>query len=303
MAEVKNICLEALERHCTSGDTGRLDLIHGTHEGQVYTQDHFIVHAQIGSVDGIPALFRLFDWGDAETTWQAGIVADQPTLHLPMDTASVLYAEHLQELADLEARDKERIDQVLSSPEMVAGDAVGLSSILKFYTIWLECSDKEVMPEGFALSDKSKNSYVIGRSEECDLILNHPSIDPLHCGVILEKGVVTIWDLGAHAGVRINGSPVTQEILKVGDVMTLGALDLSVRFQLRRPNMNRPAMAAAPASANTTTLPMPKVAPPSKDMPKGPITYEKVSKQLKEGDKPKAFLSKLGSLFGAKNRK
>lgn len=301
MAEVKNICLEALERHCGSGDTGRLDLQHGTHQGQIFIHDHFIVHAQLGSVDGIPALFRLFDWGDADTIWQPGLAADQPSLHLPMETASVLYAEHLYELSELEVREKTDIDEALAASEAAAGQDVAVSSILKFYTIWLECSDKTVMPEGFALSDKSKSSYVIGSSEECDLILNHPSVAPLHCGVILEKGVVTIWDLGSHVGVRLNGAPITQEILKVGDVMTLGTLDLNVRFQLRRPNMNRPAM--APAAAATNTMPMPKMGAQPKQLPKGPITYDKVSKQIKDDDKPKAFLSKLGSLFGAKKRK
>jgi hypothetical protein len=301
MAEVKNICLEAIERHCGSGDTGRLDLQRGNYEGQIFIHDHFIVHAHVGGVEGIPALFRLFDWGDAETTWQPGIAADQASLHLPMETASVLYAEHLYELSELEANDREGINEALAASEMAAGQDVNVSSILKFYTIWLECSDKAIMPEGFSLSDKSKSSYVIGSSDECDLILNHPSVDPLHCGVILEKGVVTIWDLGSHAGVRLNGAPITQEILKVGDVMTLGALDLNVRFQLRRPNMNRPAM--APAALVRNTMPMPKMGPPPKQLPKGPITYDKVSKQIKDGDKPEAFFSKLGSLFGAKKRK
>jgi hypothetical protein len=218
-----------------------------------------------------------------------------------METASVLYAEHLQELSELESRDQERIAEALDAQEQVDGQGVAVSSILKFYTIWLECSDKEIMPEGFALTDKSKNSYVIGSSEECDLVLNDPSIDPLHCGVILEKGVVTIWDLGSRSGVRLNGNAITQEILKVGDTMTLGNLDLNVRFQLRRPNMNRPAM--APAAISAKTMPMPKVGAQPKHLPKGAISYDKVSKQISDGDKPKPFLSKLGSLFGAKKRK
>ena len=37
MAEVKNICLEALERHCERGDTGRLDFRRGAYEGQIFT--------------------------------------------------------------------------------------------------------------------------------------------------------------------------------------------------------------------------------------------------------------------------
>jgi len=303
MAEVKNICLEALERHCASGDTGRLDLQRGEYSGQIYTHERLIVHAQVGSVEGVPALFRLFDWGDAETIWQAGVFPEQPTLHLSMDAASILYAENLTERSELEAmRERERADpafQDLIAPDLMPGQS--MQSILKSYTILLECTDKQFLPEGFTLSDTTKSSYVIGSSEDCDVVLRHDSVDPLHCGVILEKGSVLIWDLGSNAGVKINGSTVTQDILKVGDVMTLGSLDLHVRFQLRRPNINRPA--APPVAAATSTMPMPKIGPPPKEIPKGAITYEKVSKQLKGNGKATPFLKKLGSLFGAKDRK
>ncbi len=306
MAEVKNICLEALERHCESGDKGRLDLQRGAYSGEIYIEDRLIVHAQLAGVEGVPALFRLFDWGDAETIWQADVAPEHATLHLSMDAASVLYAENLQERAELaEARERERADpalQELIAPELAAGQVGGSESVLKSYTIVLECSDKELLPEGFTLSDTAKSSYVIGSSDDCDVILRHPTVDPLHCGVILEKGSVMIWDLGSNSGVKINGTTITQDILKVGDVMTLGALDLHVRFQLRRPTINRPAAPAVPATS-TSTMPMPKIGPPPKEIPKGAITYEKVSKQLKDNGKAKPFLKKLGSLFGAKDRK
>jgi hypothetical protein len=311
MAEVKNICLEALERRCASGDTGRLDFRRGSYEGQIFTHDRLLVHAQLSGLEGIPALFRLFDWGDAETTWQSGLTAEQPTLHLTMEAASLLYAENLQDRAELEERERERIDQALAAPEAVAGQIGGLESVLKHYTISLECTDASLLPGGFTFEDATKSSYVIGSSEDCDVILRHPSIDPLHCGVILEKGSVLIWDLGAHSGVKVNGIPVAKDILKVGDVMTLGALDLRVRFQLRRPRIKPKTIPLpdpnAPIIPPTGTLPLPKInviSRTSKLVPKGAITYEKVARQLKNrGSKTNPFLEKLASLFGAKKPK
>jgi len=307
MAIVKNICLEALERHCVNGETGRLDFIRGDYEGHIYTEDRFIVHAQLAGLDGVPALFRLFDWGDAETTWQPGVRAEQPSLHLHMDAAIILYAEHLKDRAELETRERERVDQALAAPELIAGQTGGVESVLKHYRISLECSDKSLLPDGFTFADSAKSSYVIGSSEDCDVVLRHPSIDPLHCGVILERGSVMIWDLGANSGVKLNGTSVTQDILKVGDVMTLGALELNVRFLLRRPTINRPKTIPLPepakgAASTTGTAALPKIEPP-KQMPKGPITYDKVTKQIKDSGKAEPFLKKLGSLFGGKDRK
>src|ERR1700679_2550015 len=130
MAEVKNICLEALERHCDSGEAGRLDFRRGPHEGQIFIQGRRIVHAQLAGLDGVPALFRLFDWGDAETTWMPGIAAEQPTLHLTMDEACVLYAENLQERSELESRERERLDQALFAPELITDQTGGIESVL-----------------------------------------------------------------------------------------------------------------------------------------------------------------------------
>jgi hypothetical protein len=305
MAEVKNICLEALERHCASGDTGRLDFHRGPYEGQIFTNESRIVHAMLSGLDGIPALFRLFDWGDAETTWQSGLVPEQASLYLTMEEASLLYAENLQSRAELEARDRERIDQALAAPEAVAGQAGGIESVLKHYTISLECTDSALLPGGFTFSDAAKSSYVIGSAEDCDVVLRSPTVDPLHCGVILERGSVLVWDLGAQSGVRVNGNPVAQDILKVGDVMTLGALDLRVRFQLRRPTIKpKPAPPVDPkAKTPTGTTLLPTAGVPSKEVPKGPITYEKVSRQLRQQGKGIPFLEKLSSLFGAKKPK
>jgi hypothetical protein len=308
--------LEALERHCESGDTGRLDFRRGSYEGQIFTHDRLIVHAQLSNLEGIPALFRLFDWGDAETTWQSGVAADQETLHLTMSAASLLYAENLQDRAELEAREREKVDQALATPEAIAGSTLGVESVLKHYTVSLECTDAALLPEGFTFADATKSSYVIGSSEDCDVILRHPTVDPLHCGVILERGSVYIWDLGAHSGVKINGRPVAEDKLKVGDVMTLGALELRVRFQLRRPRITAPlpdpkgkATAPVPVATSTapitrtSTMPMPKFGSTGKLIPKGAITYDKVAKQLKGRGKGLPFLEKLGSLFGTKKNK
>jgi hypothetical protein len=89
--------------------------------------------------------------------------------------------------------------------------------------------------------------------------------------------------------------------------MTLGALELRVRFQLRRPTIKLktppvPDPNAKPATP-TGTMPLPKIGPPSKEMPKGAITYDKVVRQLKQRGTGIPFLEKLSSLFGAKKPK
>jgi hypothetical protein len=294
MAEVKTICIEALERHCSSGETGRLDLHRSEVEGQIFTKAKLIVHAHLAGLEGVPALFRIFDWGDADVTWNPGVETEASSLHLSADQAGIMYAEHLQERNSMEAKELEKLNMAFATTSLVSA----FESVLKHYTIRLECVESSLLPGGFTFSDSTKNSYVIGSADSCDVVIKHPSVDPLHCGIILESGSVYVWDLGSQSGIRLNGSPIAEGKLKVGDVMVLGAVEMRVRFQLRRPTMQRPA-----------TMPLPKITdqpvrqgPPSKEIPKGPITYDKVTRQLKGGTGA-ALLSKLGSMFGGKKDK
>jgi hypothetical protein len=296
MADPKTICVEALEHHCKSGDIGRLDLRRDEYEGQIYVYGGFIVHAYLAGLDGVPALFRLFDWGDAQITWTADEISEQSSLNLSMQAACDLYAEHISERASWNSTEKEQLDKAFDTQSLVLGQSGALESALKNYTVSLECTDRALLPNGFTFSKADKPSYVIGSSEDCDVVLRHPSVDPMHCGVILENGSVYVWDLGAQSGIRLNGVAIEQGTLRVGDVMTLGAVDLQVRFQLRRPTISRP-----------LTVPLPnlsaRLGPPPKEIPKGAITYEKVSKALRNSDKGQPFLSKLGSMFGGKDKK
>jgi len=293
MAQVKTICIEALERHCASGETGRLDLQRSNVEGQIFTKDHLIVHAALAGLEGIPALFRLFDWGDADVVWNPGVETEQRSLNIDADTAGVMYAEHLQDRAGLEKQEQDKLDAAFATTSLVSAS----ESVLKYYTIRIECVESSLLPGGFAFSDSNKNSYVIGSAESCDVILRHPSVDPLHCGIILENGSVYVWDLGSQSGIKLNGFPTAEGKLKVGDVMTLGAVDLRVKFQLKRPEIRRPATAPLPKVAP----PPARTGPPSAELPKGPITFEKVDRQLRGGGSESVF-SKIGSLFRGKEK-
>jgi hypothetical protein len=290
MAQVKTICIEALERHCVSGETGRLDFHRSQVEGHIFIKDHLIVHAQLSGLEGVPALFRLFDWGDADVIWHQGVEPEQISLHIDSAEAGVMYAEHLQERNSMEEREQEKINQAFSTQALVAN----FESVLKHYNIRLECVESRLLPGGFVFSDASKSSYVIGSSEECDVVLRHPSVDALHCGLILENGTIQVWDLGSQAGLKLNGVPISEGKLKVGDVMMLGSVELRVKFNLKRPNVQR-ATAPLPAVA-----PAPHPGAPPKEIPKGAITYEKVARQMKNTQKAAPFLSKLGSIFGTK---
>ncbi|TVR74479.1 MAG: FHA domain-containing protein [Sphaerobacteraceae bacterium] len=67
----------------------------------------------------------------------------------------------------------------------------------------------------------------IGRFDNNDLMLDHPTVSAYHAEVILRPdGKYELMDRDSRNGTRINGTMVRAAVLKHGDQITLGALTI-----------------------------------------------------------------------------
>jgi pSer/pThr/pTyr-binding forkhead associated (FHA) protein len=70
---------------------------------------------------------------------------------------------------------------------------------------------------------------VIGRGEECEIAVNHPSVSRVHAEVRpIGDGRYEIVDLGSANGVRVNGVELPNSLLDARDVVELG--DVVMKF-------------------------------------------------------------------------
>lgn len=68
-----------------------------------------------------------------------------------------------------------------------------------------------------------EGAFLIGRSSECHLILDDPSVSRLHAAIIREGNHLYVVDKGSRNGVVVNGSRVEKrQTLKDGDVLEIG---------------------------------------------------------------------------------
>lgn len=81
-----------------------------------------------------------------------------------------------------------------------------------------------------------KRSFLIGRSAECDIIVNHPEVSGRHAILaILPDGTVEIRDIGSKNGTFINGKKVLVDVLRPGDKLSLGSHTIDWEEILRNP--------------------------------------------------------------------
>ncbi len=110
---------------------------------------------------------------------------------------------------------------------------------------------------------------VIGRGEDCDIIIDHRSVSQNHAKIVRDKTAnYQIIDLNSKNGVRISGDKYTSTHLKRGDIVELG----HVKFRFVEPGENyvftpqsivddepTPSSSATPSSGGRNPLMIPGI--------------------------------------------
>jgi len=151
----------------------------------------------------------------------------------------------------------------------------------------------------------------IGSAAENDFTINHPSISPRHCEVLVSDSGVLLKDLGSTSGTYVKGVPVREVWLQNGQHIQLGAID-SI-FESRQtasfpPPVNQPAtgatiiVAAFGSSSATQSSPSFPPTEPIKPEP-GTSAIPLTSASNESSSRPKKFPVHLAAEREAERRK
>ena len=77
----------------------------------------------------------------------------------------------------------------------------------------------------------SGSRFVIGRSRDCDLMLDDPNVSRRHAELRNEHGAWLVADLASTNGVKVNGRRVAEAHLNPGDEITIGLQKLSYQVE------------------------------------------------------------------------
>ena len=84
--------------------------------------------------------------------------------------------------------------------------------------------------ENGAPIDLVKDLSVVGRTEGCDVRLEHKSVSKLHCVIVKTDGLLLLRDLGSTNGTRVNGTRVRRAALLPNDQLTIATYKFRVLF-------------------------------------------------------------------------
>jgi hypothetical protein len=84
----------------------------------------------------------------------------------------------------------------------------------------------------------SRPILLVGRDEECELSFDSSKLSRRHCAIALVDGKVFVRDLASTNGTRVNGAVVDYAELKIGDALSIGDVELTIRATTES-SMNR----------------------------------------------------------------
>lgn len=149
--------------------------------------------------------------------------------------------------------------------------------------------------------DLKSERTTVGRVEDNAFQIADPSVSSHHCEVLLRGAEIVIHDLGSTNGSFINGAQITESVLKPGQTLRLGQVEL----KLEADGMTA---TAAPPTAATPAAPAPVPSPATAPPPKKPMEATMVVPrgvsldQLEQGGR-KAGFDTASTVFKKKKNK
>ncbi len=75
-----------------------------------------------------------------------------------------------------------------------------------------------------------KDRILVGRRENCDIVLRFPNVSSQHCRLTLEQGYWFVKDLDSRNGTKVNGQRITRKRLDPNSTLTVAKHQYTIEY-------------------------------------------------------------------------
>jgi pSer/pThr/pTyr-binding forkhead associated (FHA) protein len=239
---------EVLQMCCPSRRSGQITFRSGESYGYVFVQQGRVLHAMCGTIEGEEAVYTMLTWPGGGFTLNEDILPHKKTITLTWE----------QLLFEGARRADEGADTVAGAPVVTAEPVVSTRAHESQPKLIVTRPD---LPE---ITFELVQEYThLGRAPGNEISLPYPSISSRHCIFIISGPDIVLRDLNSSNGTLVNDEPVNEAVLRPGDVIRTGVVEIKFEAGMKRPKLR--------SNANAATVPAPRTAEPLKEVSPTPL--------------------------------
>jgi pSer/pThr/pTyr-binding forkhead associated (FHA) protein len=217
---------EVLQMCCLSRRSGQITFRSGESYGYVYIQQGRVLHALCGGVEGDNAIYRMLSWPGGGFSLDEDILPHKKTI-------SYTWEQLLFEGARRADGNPAGLTLTPGAPVITSEPVT--STRAHDSQPKLIIMRPEMPPLTFDLVDEYTH---VGRAEGNEIALPYPSISNRHCIFILSGPDIVLRDLNSSNGTLVNAEVITETILRPGDVIQVGVVEIRFEPGVRRPKLS-----------------------------------------------------------------
>ena len=215
---------EILQTCCSNHKSGQLTFHSGESSGYIYLQHGRVIHAVCGLAEGEEAVYRMLLWPEGWFSLDSEVLPHQKTIDLTLEQLLFEGARR----ADILAGGAEL------TPTVVTAEPLTKTRLTKQSQPRLTIILPDQRPQIFDL--KAEYTHV-GRASENEIALPDASISNRHCMFIQSGSDIFLRDLNSSNGTSVNGESITEVLLRPGDLIRVGLVQMKFESGVRRPKL------------------------------------------------------------------
>jgi pSer/pThr/pTyr-binding forkhead associated (FHA) protein len=216
-----------LQLCCGNRRSGQITFRSGESYGFVYIQHGHVLHAMCGMMEGEDAIYRMLSWPQGVFSLDQDILPHKKTVTL---TWEQLLFEGARRADDAD----QGASNVLTTPVVTAEPVTSTRSKDSLPKLTL------ILPDQSPLTYELEAEYThVGRASGNEVPLPYGSVSNRHCIFILSGADVLLRDLNSSNGTVVNGQSISETILRPGDLIQVGVVQIKFEPGVRRPKLTQ----------------------------------------------------------------
>lgn len=215
---------DLLQHYAQAGKTGTFDVTGPGNSGQICLNSGIVTHAETDDNHGDSAFFQILSWEGAPYEWHEGDGSHPVTMSAPVEELLLQFIVRQSEGTLPGPATAETTGLLPTAAGRKRETRLVPKGSIR-YRLEFAIQSHEIAPMRYTIT---LPELTAGRTPDNALCVPDTSVSRRHAQLNVLGDSVLVRDLGSKNGTLIDGHPISQGLLRHGQIMTLGEVNCTL---------------------------------------------------------------------------